>query len=121
MSDYMFGMGAGWLPRKAAAIARQHGADQVNYTDPQCRCGHGCRAGECRAARRHWFTVRNLGEPFNSRTAQAVLADLRVVGVPITQYDPDSHGAEDYRSLAGEVIKQEKAVAERSKHGTAKA
>ena len=46
------------------------------------------------------------------------LAECPSFGVPITQYDPDSHGAEDYRSLAGEVIKQEK---DRSKHGTAKA
>ena len=49
------------------------------------------------------------------------LAECPSFGVPITQYDPDSFGAEDYRSLAGEVIKQEKAVAERSKHGTPKA
>ena len=46
------------------------------------------------------------------------LAECPSFGVPITQYDPNSYGAEDYRALAGEIIKQEK---ERSQHGTPKA
>ena len=46
------------------------------------------------------------------------LAECPSFGVPITQYDPNSYGAEDYRTLAREVIKQEK---ERSQHGTPKA
>ena len=46
------------------------------------------------------------------------LAECPSFGVPITQYDPASHGAEDYRALAGEFIRQDK---ERSKHGTAEA
>jgi chromosome partitioning protein len=46
------------------------------------------------------------------------LAECPSFGVPITQYDPHSHGAEDYRALAVEVIEQEK---QRSRHGTPKA
>lgn len=42
------------------------------------------------------------------------LAEAPSFGVPITQYNPHSYGAEDYRALAGEVIKQE-----RSKYGKA--
>lgn len=43
------------------------------------------------------------------------LAECPSFGVPITQYDPKSHGAEDYRSLAAEVIGEEKKQAERKK------
>lgn len=47
------------------------------------------------------------------------LAECPSFGVPITQYAPDSYGAEDYRSLAGEVIKQE-IERSRKQHGTSK-
>jgi chromosome partitioning protein len=40
----------------------------------------------------------------NVRTAEAYS-----FAVPVTVYDPRSYGAEDYRSLALEIIKQEKA------------
>jgi chromosome partitioning protein len=43
------------------------------------------------------------------------LAECPSFGVPITQYDTNSHGAEDYRALAGEVIRQETRAAERKK------
>jgi chromosome partitioning protein len=35
------------------------------------------------------------------------LAECPSFGLPITQYDPRSHGAEDYRALAQEMISQE--------------
>jgi len=42
-----------------------------------------------------------------------IRADLRLAecpsfGQPITRYHPNSYGAEDYRALAGEVMKQER-------------
>ena len=77
MSDHMFGLGAGHLPTNIARIARSHGAELVNYTDPQCRCGHGCDPHECPKSRRHWFICNNFGEPHNSRTASAVLRAIR--------------------------------------------
>lgn len=40
---HMFGLGAGHLSNEVAVIAEHHGAELVNYTDPQCQCGHGCR------------------------------------------------------------------------------
>lgn len=52
------------------------------------------------------------------------LAECPSFGVPITQYDTNSHGAEDYRSLAGDVLRQEverKEKERRSQHGTPKA
>jgi chromosome partitioning protein len=36
------------------------------------------------------------------------LAECPSFGKPITQYEPSSHGAEDYRALAAEVLKQER-------------
>jgi chromosome partitioning protein len=36
------------------------------------------------------------------------LAECPSFGKPITQYEPLSHGAEDYRALAVEVLKQER-------------
>jgi chromosome partitioning protein len=35
------------------------------------------------------------------------LAECPSFGQPITQYDPKSHGAADYRALAREIISQE--------------
>ncbi len=35
------------------------------------------------------------------------LAEAPGFGLPISRYDPDCHGAEDYRALAGEVIAME--------------
>ena len=46
------------------------------------------------------------------------LAECPSFGVPITQYDTNSHGAEDYRALAGDVIRQETERKERSQHGS---
>jgi len=73
---HMFGVGRGWLGEKAAAIGRKHGAELVNYTAAQCTCGYGCAPHECERSRRHWFEAENCGEPFNSHTAAAVLAEL---------------------------------------------
>ena len=72
MGPYIFGCGDGWLTRKDMAIAKEHGAKGVNYTDPQCTCGYGCRSGHCRSSRRHWFTCSNLGHPHDQRVAHDV-------------------------------------------------
>ena len=40
------------------------------------------------------------------------LAEAPGFGVPITRYDPQCHGADDYRALAGEVLAMERASAE---------
>ncbi len=76
MSEYMFGLGGGWLGAKAEAIARKHGAELVNYIDSYCACGHGCNPHTCKMARRHWFATRNLGAPHDQQTADAVLGEL---------------------------------------------
>lgn len=68
MSAYIFGSGPGHLPRAAAAIARKHDAQLVNYTEP-------------RGEKRHWFTAKNLGHPFDANTASAVLSELRDAGL----------------------------------------
>jgi len=73
MNEFIFGTGDGWLTKRAAAIAKKHGAVLVNHADPQCSCGRGCAPHECKASRRHWFAADNLGEPHNSRTARAVM------------------------------------------------
>lgn len=78
MNEYFFGLGPGWLPKKADKIARKHEARLVNYTDPQCTCGHGCAIGECKSSRRHWFACQNRGEPFDSQTAATVMAALNL-------------------------------------------
>jgi chromosome partitioning protein len=68
--------------------------------------------------------VEQLREKFGCLVYRAIirenirLAECPSFGVPITQYDTNSHGAEDYRALAGEVIEQEE---ERIQHGTPKA
>lgn len=80
MSEYLFGLGRGHLTKKADRIARKHGVCLVNHTDPGCSCGYGC-AGECTANRRHWFAGPNLGEPFDSRMARAVEADIDAAGI----------------------------------------
>ena len=59
-----------------ARIAKAHGADLVNYTEPGCRCGWGCSEGKCPAGKRHWFATDNLGEPHDSAVAREVLAAI---------------------------------------------
>ena len=76
MSEYMFGCGRGHLSARAARAARKAGAELVNYTDPGCSCGYGCRSA-CRANQRHWFAGPNYGEPFDSRLARKVEAAVR--------------------------------------------
>lgn len=81
--EHAFGQGKGHLGRRAAAIARRMGAELVNYADPGCGCGWSCVAGargDCKARRRHWFTTRNRGEPFNGNTAREVVNALRQAG-----------------------------------------
>lgn len=68
MSEHFFGVGPGHLGRAVATVARQHGAELVNYTEP-------------RGERRHWFACPNLGEPFDAACARDVLAALRANGL----------------------------------------
>jgi hypothetical protein len=67
MSEHFFGLHRGHLTAKADRIARKHGASHVNYTEP-------------RGEKRWWFACRNRGEPFDSSTAKAVLADIEAAG-----------------------------------------
>lgn len=67
MSEYYFGVHKGHLTAKADAIAKRHDARHVNYTEPDGR-------------RRGWFECRNLGNPFDQRTAAAVLGDIDAAG-----------------------------------------
>jgi hypothetical protein len=76
MNEHLFGLGDGWLPKKADTIARKHGARLVNHTDPQCKCGRNCPTGTCKKSRRHWFACQNRGNPFDAQTANAVMADI---------------------------------------------
>lgn len=76
MNEYLFGCGEGWLPKRAASIAKSFGATLVNHSDPQCKCGRGCATDECKASRRHWFAIENNGEPFNSKISSAVIKAL---------------------------------------------
>lgn len=62
--DFMFGMGEGHLPRRAAHLAEAHGAKLVNHTEPGGR-------------KRHWFVTENLGAPYDEHTAKEVLESLR--------------------------------------------
>lgn len=68
MSVYLFGEHAGHLGRRADSIARRHGADHIDYTEP---CGE----------RRGWFSCANLGPPFDEARARAVLADIARAGL----------------------------------------
>jgi len=68
MSEHFFGLGDGYMPAAADEVARKHGACLVNYTEP-----HG--------KRRHWFACPNRGEPFDSSTANAVMADIEAAGI----------------------------------------
>jgi len=68
MSEYHFGLGPGFLPKKADKMAREHDAWLINYDDPA-------------EGKRHWFACKNYGEPFDSATAKAVMADLRDAGI----------------------------------------
>lgn len=79
MSEYLFGLGSGWLPESADKIARKHGARLVNYADPQCKCGYGCAIGECKSSRRHWFAGPNRGAPFDGQLRDAVMGEIRKV------------------------------------------
>lgn len=67
MSEFMFGVSRAKPTRAEASrmerIAKKHGAYLVEANVP----GTGYQ---------RWFCTQNLGEPFNSRTARAVLAEI---------------------------------------------
>lgn len=67
MSEHFFGSHKGHLTARADRIAAKHVAAHCNYTEP-------------RGERRGWFACRNRGEPFDSATARAVLADIEKAG-----------------------------------------
>jgi len=80
MSEYFFGLDSGHMPKRADAVAKRHGAWLNNHTDPGCGCGYGC-ARECPARQRHWFGTDNRGEPHNSATARAVMAEIQAENI----------------------------------------
>lgn len=65
--EFFFGLHSDHLNTKADEIARRHGADHINYTEPDGR-------------KRGWFACDNRGEPFNSRIAELVMADIDAAG-----------------------------------------
>ena len=85
MSDYQFLSGNGYLPAKAAKIAREHGAKLINHCDSGCACGYGCPTQhDCPRNRRHWFTAPNMGEPFDSELAREVEQALLAAKIKLT-------------------------------------
>lgn len=67
MGEYFFGLHNGHLKAVAGKIAKKHGATHVNFTEPTGR-------------KRGWFSGPNRGEPFDSRLASAVMADIDKAG-----------------------------------------
>lgn len=67
MSEYFFGLHSGHLKAAADRIAKKHGVEHVNFTEPT-------------GNKRGWFVGPNRGEPFNSRLAAAVMADIDKAG-----------------------------------------
>ncbi|MCK9432128.1 MAG: hypothetical protein M0R00_04145 [Candidatus Omnitrophica bacterium] len=65
--EYYFGLHKGHLSEKANKIANKHKASHINYIEP---------SGE----KRGWFACGNLGEPYNSVIAKAVMADIEKIG-----------------------------------------
>lgn len=67
MSQFMFGLGRGYLPastaKKVDRIAQNHGCDFHQ------------------AENSHWFSGPNLGSPFDSAMRDAVFAELQTAGL----------------------------------------
>jgi len=63
--EFHFGLGPGHLSHAAYRIAKRHGATLVNYTEPN-------------GYKRHWFSIENHGEPFNSTKASMVIGVLQM-------------------------------------------
>jgi len=68
MGNFQFLLGQGHLPKKANKIAQKHGAELINYTEPN-------------GNRRHWFAGPNKGNPFDAQLANDVTVDLRQAGI----------------------------------------
>lgn len=64
---YFFGLHDGHLRAAADKIAKKHGAEHVNFTEPTGR-------------ERGWFAGPNRGEPFDSLLASVVMADIDKAG-----------------------------------------
>ena len=67
MGEYFFGLHNGHLKAVADKIAKKHGVEHVNFTEPTGR-------------ERGWFAGPNRGEPFDSRLASVVMADIDKAG-----------------------------------------
>lgn len=71
MAEFFFGVGRGKVSKReyarVEAIAKSHYADFTNLNMPE--------------GPRFWFSCQNLGEPFNSRTAARVMAEVGKVEV----------------------------------------
>jgi hypothetical protein len=67
MSEYLFGLHRGHLTAKADKIAREHGANHVNYTEP-------------RGEKRGWYSGPNRGEPFDGDLSRRVLEAVDAAG-----------------------------------------
>lgn len=70
MSEHHFLLGPGFLPARAGKIAEKHGAYLVNYREPD-------------GGKRHWFSCRSRGGPFDDDRAKAVADDLEAAGIKI--------------------------------------
>jgi hypothetical protein len=81
MSEYLFGIGSGWLPKRADIIARKFGASLYNHSDAECKCGHSCRPHTCKATRRHWFAGPSQGDPYDHQLSQKVMAAIAEAGL----------------------------------------
>lgn len=71
MSEYFFGLHGGHLTAKADKIAKKHGAWHVNHEEFR---------GPGQVEKRGWFACPNRGNPFDERTANAVMADIEAAG-----------------------------------------
>lgn len=79
MSQHFFGVGDGRLTkteiRRREQIARTHHAEFIYMHPESCKCGHGHDPFECPVLH-YWFACANMGEPFDSATARAVMAEI---------------------------------------------
>lgn len=73
MSEHFFGTGRGKISnklyRQIEQIANEHGADFTAADMPE--------------GPRYWFACRNLGEPFDSRTAREVMGAIAAAGIEL--------------------------------------
>lgn len=63
-------IGNGKISRKGRMIiirvCEKYGWNFFITTDPQCKCGYGCRPFECEKSKRWIIEKKNLGSPFDN-------------------------------------------------------